>query len=283
MLTFKFKTALYASLIFTIGFWVLGLIQDGENLFSFGMVIFLYCLFGNVIYGVPVSLLSDYLTKSLTKWRFAEAGLIHTFFGALTYLIMDSFALFAVLASVFFFIVDEWRKWDRQMPVGKIAVINATAFLLPGLLLMGLIWMQEKAEMEEKTNDLYLIPKGYVGQVTILHEFEYAPETVTEGVYDVFSVNNKGYAVTALPPSEGLIEDLYYYVDEKGKREEIPKRCIESGGIGSTMGEGYEYSYTHFTVGCNEDIKPEKIYYFKEGPSVEDILYEEGVFNMEEY
>ncbi|WP_419158972.1 DUF6843 domain-containing protein [Rossellomorea sp. BNER] len=119
--------------------------------------------------------------------------------------------------------------------------------------------------------------------MTILHEFEYAPEPETEGKYDVFSVNNKGYAVTTLPPSEGLIEDLYYFVDEKGKREEIPKRCIEVGGNGSTMGDGYEYSYTQFTVRCGENIKQEDLYYLNEGPSVEDILYEEGVFDIEEY
>ncbi|WP_394140944.1 DUF6843 domain-containing protein [Cytobacillus oceanisediminis] len=54
--------------------------------------------------------------------------------------------------------------------------------------------------------------------------------------------------------SEGLIENLYFYVDGKGKREEIPEHCIKQGGIGSTMGDGYEYSYTRFTVGCQEDM-----------------------------
>jgi len=284
VLTFKLKTALYASLLFTLGFWLLGLFQEGEVFFSFMLVvILLYCLFGNVIYGVPVSLLSEYLTKRLAKWRFAAAGFIHTILGAATYLIMEGFAFFALLASVIFFIVDEWRKWDREMPSGKIAAMNAAAFLLAGLLPMGLLWLQGKVEMEKKTNDLYLIPKGYVGQVTIMHEFGYAPEPETEGKYDVFSVNNKGYAVTALPPSEGLIEDLYYYVDEKGKREEIPERCIELGPFGSTMGDGYEYSYTQFTVGCSEDIRQEDLYYFNEGLSVEDILYEEGIFDMEKY
>lgn len=34
-------------------------------------------------------------------------------------------------------------------------------------------------------------------------------------------MNDRGYAITSLPQSEGYIDDLYYYVDEKGMREAI--------------------------------------------------------------
>ncbi|GLB61020.1 DUF6843 domain-containing protein [Cytobacillus sp. NCCP-133] len=274
MLLSKLKTALYSSIVFTFGFWLLLLFTEGE-MFSFVLImIFLYCLFGNVIYGVPVSLLSEFLTNRFIRWRLPAAAFIHTMLGAVTYFFTKGFAFFALLAALLFFLMDELRKWDRVMPAGKIAALNAAAILLAGLLPMALLWILQKAEVEAKTNDLYLIPQGCIGQVMILHEFEYAPEPETEGEYDVFSINKKGYAVTGLPQSEGLIEDLYYYVGEKGNREEIPEHCIKLRGAGSTMGDGYEYSYTRFTVGCREDSDD-----LQDGPSVEEILNDEGVLD----
>ncbi len=278
MLASKLKTALHTSVIFTFGFWLLLLFTEGE-MFSFVLVIiFLYCLFGNVIYGIPVSLLSEYLTK-MVKWRFAAAAFIHTILGALSYFAVKDIVFFVLLSAVLFFLVDEWRKWDREMPAGKIAAWNAAGFLLAVLLPIGLVWMLQKAELEPRTNDLYLIPKGYVGQVTILHDYENAPEPETEGNYDVIRVNDRGYAVTALPQSEGYIENLYYHVDENGNREEIPEGCISLGGAGAVQGEGNEYSYTHFSVACNEHGDMIEL---GDRPFIEDILYEEGVFDMEE-
>lgn len=48
---------------------------------------------------------------------------------------------------------------------------SSHACLLP----MGVFWMLQEADLEEKTHDLYLIPKGYAGQVRIVHEIENAP------------------------------------------------------------------------------------------------------------
>ena len=112
MLGFKIKTALQASILFTFGFWLLFFLSEGE-LFSFFLImIFFYCFFGNVIYGVPVSLLSECFTKNLAIWRFHAAAFIHTFLAAVTYFIMEGFAFYILIASVLFFLVDERRKWD---------------------------------------------------------------------------------------------------------------------------------------------------------------------------
>ncbi|UQX53129.1 hypothetical protein M5V91_19910 [Cytobacillus pseudoceanisediminis] len=83
--------------------------------------------------------------------------------------------------------------------------------------------MLQQADLEEKTHDLYLIPKGYAGQVRIVHEIENAPVPVTEGKYDVLRVNDRGYAITSLPQSKGYIDDLYYYVDKRGSVKRYQK------------------------------------------------------------
>lgn len=275
MLGSKIKTALQASILFTFGFWLLFFFSEGELFSFFLIVVFLYCLFGNVIYGIPVSLLSEFLTRNLAVWRFPASAFFHTFLAALTYFIMEGFAYYAVIAAVLFFLVDEWRKWDREMPGGRRITLNTAGLLIACLLPAGFFWMLQQADLEEKTNDLYLIPKGYAGQVRIVHEIENAPAPETEGEYDVFRVNDRGYAITSLPQSEGYIEDLYYYVDDKGKREPIPDSCISHGGAGGVQGDGYDYSYTYFSVGCEEDIAGQG-----NGPGIEDILYEEGLINQ---
>jgi len=275
MLGFKIKTALQASILFTFGFWLLFFLSEGE-LFSFFLImIFFYCFFGNVIYGVPVSLLSEVFTKNLAIWRFPAAAFIHTILAAVTYFIMEGFAFYILIASVLFFLVDEWRKWDREMPGGWRIALNAAGLLIACLLPMGGFRMLQQADLEEKTHDLYLIPKGYAGQVRIVHEIENAPVPVTEGKYDVFRVNDRGYAITSLPQSKGYIDDLYYYVDKKGKREAISESCISYGGSGGVQGDGYEYSYTYFSVGCDENMDDQGT-----SPGIEDILYEEGLINQ---
>jgi hypothetical protein len=111
--------------------------------------------------------------------------------------------------------------------------------------------------------------------VRIVHEIENAPVPVTEGKYDVFRVNDRGYAITSLPQSKGYIDDLYYYVDKKGKREAISESCISYGGSGGVQGDGYKYSYAYFSVGCDANMYDQGT-----SPGIEDILYEEGLINQ---
>ncbi|MEH6986525.1 hypothetical protein [Cytobacillus firmus] len=120
MLGSKIKTALQASILFTFGFWLLFFFSEGELFSFFLIVVFLYCLFGNVIYGIPVSLLSEFLTRNLAVWRFPASAFIHTFLAAVTYFIVEGFAYYAVIAAVLFFLVDEWRKWHRLPAPGRV-------------------------------------------------------------------------------------------------------------------------------------------------------------------
>lgn len=46
--------------------------------YMFGVYIFLAFLFGNFVYGLPVSLVSDWATAGAGKWRF-DAGVRYTY------------------------------------------------------------------------------------------------------------------------------------------------------------------------------------------------------------
>lgn len=63
----------------------------------------------------------------------------------------------------------------REMPGGRRIALNAAGLLMPACCRWGSFGCFREADLEEKTHDLYLIPKGYAGQVRIVHEIENAP------------------------------------------------------------------------------------------------------------
>lgn len=60
----KMKPALYSSLLFSAYFFITDLFGGSLLLFFFVLIC---AAFGNIIYGIPVSLLSDYVTNKLPK------------------------------------------------------------------------------------------------------------------------------------------------------------------------------------------------------------------------
>lgn len=54
-----------------------------------------------------------------------------------------------------------------------------------------------------------------------------------------------------------------------------PSVAASYGGSGGVQGDGYEYSYTYFSVGCDENMDDHGT-----SPGIEDILYEEGLINQ---
>lgn len=84
------------------------------------------------------------------------------------------------------------------------------------------------------TNDIYLIPQNYEGNVYAFYNVEGAPEIQKEGDYQVYTINEEGYFATSTPDmSYGFVTDQYYYVDEKGGRTKINEECVRGMGTGS--------------------------------------------------
>ncbi|MEZ0482114.1 hypothetical protein [Planococcus sp. SSTMD024] len=84
--------------------------------------VFLIFLFGCVVYGIPVSLVSDFVTSGVKRFRFPLAFIIHLGFGLFTYLFLGTLMYFALFAAVVFFLFDEFlRKRDITRSLKSLA------------------------------------------------------------------------------------------------------------------------------------------------------------------
>ncbi|WJV32108.1 hypothetical protein QTG56_22300 (plasmid) [Rossellomorea sp. AcN35-11] len=162
----KVKSALFSSLILSGFFIVPGSFEPGG--WVLGFIVLAYSLLGTFVYGIPVSLLSDFLTKGLPKGRIIAAGFIHITLAYLTVFLIGGLAAFAIICAFIFFVIDESIKRKGQ-DVGKQHYVLTVLSFVPVVVM--LIWgmnYQLSAGLE-KTNNIYLVPEGYEGPILILY------------------------------------------------------------------------------------------------------------------
>lgn len=112
----KIKVAFYSSVTFTIGLFLLTFLTAvfieksfhfiGEFIPSM-IIVLIYSLIGNFVYGLPVSLIAEFISMKFSNIRFWLSAGIHIGFGLVTYLIVPDFTIPAVICSVIFFTLDE--------------------------------------------------------------------------------------------------------------------------------------------------------------------------------
>lgn len=115
----KAKAALYTSLGLVLVPLVMYTISELERIdaaaFFLASHILLIFLFGNFVFGVPVSLIADWATVRTGKFRVLMALIIHIAFGFISYLFLRDYVIFAVISSIVFFVVDEILR-KREKP-----------------------------------------------------------------------------------------------------------------------------------------------------------------------
>ncbi|WP_053376441.1 DUF6843 domain-containing protein [Paenibacillus sp. FJAT-27812] len=85
------------------------------------------------------------------------------------------------------------------------------------------------------TDDIYLIPEGFEGNIQVNYNVKGAPMLVKEGKFDVIPINADGTFDTSKPDMEyGLVTDQYYYVSQDGRRTPIDTLCVYGKGNGSS-------------------------------------------------
>ena len=247
--------------------------------------VLIYAFIGCAAYGIPVSFLSDFVTKKAGRYRFVLASLIYSVFGFLSFIVLDKFGVFAIVCSLLFFLSEEWQRargnGRGQKPANKMIFMNTlSTILFFSLAGFGLMLLPDKM-FEEYTNRSYLIPKGYEGEVRVVYNIKDAPTPEKSEGFDVYRINDKGYTLSPFPESEGIINDQYYYEDAEGNKEKIDDSCIHSGGTNGVDNEEYEYTSSYFFVThtqCGENFgenafPPD----MPRGMSVDQIIDKEGM------
>ncbi|WP_108672073.1 DUF6843 domain-containing protein [Peribacillus acanthi] len=284
---FRFGNKVMAALIctFLLGFFffLLDLINRGDEFFGIFIIALFYAGIGNFLYGIPVSLVSDFLTRKLRKSRFIAAAFIHLFFGSITIVFVEELGIFSAICSLIFFLLDEGLKNGRRLPKKKSAYSNG-ALLIVLIAIFTLVdgILLEVRPFQQNTNQYYEIPQGYVGNIHVSYNVENAPEPREIDGFHVIEVEENGMALTSIPPGEGLINDQYVYVDTNGKREIISDRCISLGPSGSTSDGVKEVHFSTFAVtnkGCGEFFMTHGYSYFEEGKTIEEIMQYEDEAN----
>lgn len=112
----KIRVAFYSSLTFTIGLLLISFVKSMIEQQSFDLnvefivffiVVLFYSLIGNFVYGLPVSLIAEFISTKFFNIRFWLSGLIHIGFGLSTYFITPDFFIPAFICSIIFFALDE--------------------------------------------------------------------------------------------------------------------------------------------------------------------------------
>lgn len=115
----KAKAALYTSLGLVLVPLVMYTISELEGIDAAASFlaphILLIFLFGNFVFGIPVSLIADWATVRAGKFRVLLAMIIHIAFGFISYLFLHDYVIFAVISSIVFFVVDEILR-KREKP-----------------------------------------------------------------------------------------------------------------------------------------------------------------------
>ncbi|TYS17706.1 hypothetical protein FZC78_07545 [Rossellomorea vietnamensis] len=265
----KLKPALYSTLIIFSFFFIPSLFEEGAVWFSF--IVLFYAAAGNFLFGIPVSLISDLLTRKLDKGRFLAAAGIHIFFGAVTIIFIDGLAFFAVVCAALFFLLDEWEKGRRRgnKQIRGLALKGGVVLAFVAVVIIGMMGHEELTEVE--TNTIYLIPEGFEGPFVVYYNVPDQPPLKQEGEFSVVPINIEklpplegtgmekyGLYQTSTEASYGTVTDRFYYVNDSGNRTEVDQYCIHPGFGGAYSNDGSEeIQYSTFQVTssqCGEDF-----------------------------
>ncbi|UAL47001.1 hypothetical protein K7887_19430 [Sutcliffiella horikoshii] len=253
MLLRKLVAALFSSIILSLGLLLMSSWDSEQK--GFILLVLIFALFGNFIYGIPVSFISEFLTKSLAKSRVFVAGFIYVFLAYIAGVVIEGLAFFSIICAVLFYLIDEGIKVVKDTPNDRNKKLHFLKLLsvipFAALAIWG-VHVQTTSHLVE-TNNIYLIPEGYEGSIVVLYNVPNEESIAKEDeffmiplrVEELPTLKGSGieeYAIyqTSSEWRSGRVTDKYFYVDELGNRSEIEDSCIHYGsGSSSSMGVAY--------------------------------------------
>ncbi|WP_273851528.1 DUF6843 domain-containing protein [Guptibacillus spartinae] len=279
----KLLSALFSTLFLTTACLIDGLTYSGGELgteedIGYIVIILIFTGFGNLVYGIPVSLLSDWISNKIPAFRFIIAAFIHISLALATYIFIEDLSFFAVIVAALFFAIEEWQHRKRRKFNLKLLLGNSLFILV---LLVGL-WGFTQLDLEEKTNRQYLIPEGYEGAILVRYNMAGEPDLEKVDGQKVIQISKNGYygeARTSSHEPHGLLEDTYYYVNSEGEQTEIDQSCVYRSQFGNYQLDGekeIEYETLQVTKNnCGEVfvLKGSELYEQQEEQILSDLFY----------
>lgn len=198
-------------------------------------------VFATVIVSLIISLivsLIGYTPMSKREPNVYYFSVGESFFFGMMY-ITPILLMLSITAFVIYVLLGKITRFSYVIKV-VLSIVVAASITLLALFLIN---------KSDETNDIYLIPKGFEGDVYAFYNIKGAPMIETEDGYEVHIINEKGYFLTSEPDMDyGTVTDKYYYVDEKGNRTPISDKCVSLFGIGGfTTSAGDEVIDFHYT------------------------------------
>ncbi|WP_371018980.1 DUF6843 domain-containing protein [Pseudalkalibacillus sp. JSM 102089] len=282
----KLLSAFFSTLFITATWLINGVTYSGgefstvEDL-GYVLIVLIFTGFGTLIYGIPVSLLSDWISNKIPAFRFIIAAFIHISLALATYTFIEDLSFFAVIVAALFFAIEEWQHRKRRKFNLKLLLGNSLFILV---LLVGL-WGFTQLDLEEKTNRQYLIPEGYEGAILVRYNMAGEPDLEKVDGQKVIQISKNGYygeARTSSHEPHGLLEDTYYYVNSEGEQTEIDQSCVYRSQFGNYQLDGekeIEYETLQVTKNnCGEVfvLKGSELYEQQEEQILSDLFYSDG-------
>jgi len=228
-------------------------------------------LFATVILSLSITLvlsLINYIPASKREPNVYYFSIGESFFFGIIY-ITPILLMVSILAFIIYVLIEKLKRFS--------SITNVVLSLLVAVSITSLtLFFMNKSD---ETDNIYLIPEGYEGDVYAFYNVEGAPMVETEDGYEVLVMNEKGYFLTSKPDMDyGTVTDKYYYVDKKGYRTPISNKCVSLFGTsGSTKfvdDEEIEFLYTGFKLTkdhCGDEFMLER---HGMGENVENIIRE---------
>ncbi|WP_059170272.1 hypothetical protein [Bacillus sp. FJAT-27445] len=177
-----------------------------------------------------------------------------------------------LLAFIIYLLIEKIPRFSNFFKVFKVVLSIVIATSITSLTLFFI-------DKNNETDDIYLIPQGFEGDVYAIYNVKGAPRVETEDGYEVHVINEAGYFLTSKPNMDyGTVTDKYFYVDEQGNRTPISNKCVSlfgTGGFSTTVGhEKIDLHYTGFKLtkdSCSQEFMTEA---HGTGENADNIIHE---------
>jgi hypothetical protein len=228
-------------------------------IFASAILSLIISLFGSLINYTPV-------TKREPDVYYFSIG--ESFIFGMIY-ITPVLLMLSIIAFIIYVLIGKMKRFS---PIIKVVLSILIAASITSLTLFFI-------DKSNETDDIYLIPKGFEGDVYGFYNIKGAPIVETEDGYEVHVINEKGYFLTSKPDMDyGTVTDKYYYVDEKGNRIPISNKCVSlfgTAGFSTSAGdEEIDFHYTGLKLtkdNCSDEFMKES---HGMGENAEKIIHE---------